>query len=180
MQGLSFFKVSVWRERGSFILEIAGDPFFFLGICHGFCYCLFESTWAELRGGVFVLFTSEMVQALAHVVLEKEKKSSLSRAEDVFRFQCFFTQYGKVARFTQRKAGFQHSVLITPFPFAARVSNYWSSSLVQWWGKRVTSLLRWAEHRGLCFARIKPRWYKLERLASRCTTLPYLLEGLKR
>lgn len=123
MQGLSFFKVSVQRERGSFILEIAGDPFFFfVGICHGFCYCLFESTWAELRGGVFVLFTSEMVQALAHVVLEKKKKkSSLSRAEDIFRFQWFFTQYGKVARFTQRKAGFQHSILVTTFPFAARV-----------------------------------------------------------
>lgn len=79
MQGLSFFKVSVQRERGSFILEIAGDPFyfFFLGICHGFCYCLFESTWAELRGGVFVLFTSEMVQALAHVVLEKKRKKKI-------------------------------------------------------------------------------------------------------
>lgn len=136
MQGLSFFKVSVQRERGSFILEIAGDPcyfFLFLGICHRVCYCLFESTWAELRGAVFVLFTSEMVQALAHVVLEKkrEKKSSLSRAEDVFRFQGVFTQYGKVARFAQRKAGFQHSLLVTPFPFAARVSNYWSGSVEQ-------------------------------------------------
>lgn len=29
MQGLSFFKVSVRGERGSFILEIAGDPFHF-------------------------------------------------------------------------------------------------------------------------------------------------------
>jgi len=79
MQGLSFFKVSVRRERDSFILEIAGDPFlfFFLRICHGFCYCLFESTWAELRGGVFVLFTSEMVQALAHVVLEKKRKKKV-------------------------------------------------------------------------------------------------------
>lgn len=79
-------------------------------------------------------FTSEMVQALAHVVLEKKrekKKSSLSRAEDVFRFQGFFTQYGKVARFAQRKAGFQHSLLVTPFPFAARVSHYWSGSVEQ-------------------------------------------------
>lgn len=74
-----------------------------------------------------------MVQALAHVVLEKKrkKKSSLSKAEDVFRFQWFFTQYGKVARFTQRKAGFQHSVLVTPFPFAAQVQNHWSGSLKQ-------------------------------------------------
>lgn len=71
--------------------------FFSRGICHGFCYCLFESTWAELRGGVFLLFISEMVQALAHVVLEEKKKNPpLSRAEDVFRFQWVFTQYGKV------------------------------------------------------------------------------------
>lgn len=64
-----------------------------------------------------------MVQALAHVVLEKKrkKKSSLSKAEDVFRFQWFFTQYGKVARFTQRKAIFSirslshHSRLLHKF-----------------------------------------------------------------
>lgn len=48
--------------------------FFSLGICHGFCYCLFESTWSEPRGGVFLLLISEMVQALAHVVLEEKKK----------------------------------------------------------------------------------------------------------
>lgn len=124
MQGLSFFKVSVWRERGSFILEIVGDPFLFfsLGICHGFCYCLFESTWAELRGGVFLLFISEMVQALAHVVLEEKKKNPPSAGLRTFSDSSgFLLNMAKLPRFTQRKAGFQHSVLVTAFPFAAQV-----------------------------------------------------------
>lgn len=59
-----------------------------------------------------------MVQALAHVVLEeKKKKSSLSRAEDVFRFQWVFTQYGKVALLYPEESRFSafrphHSILI--------------------------------------------------------------------
>lgn len=124
MQGLSFFKVSVWRERGSFYIGNSWRSFLFFspGICHGFCYCLFESTWAELRGGVFLLFISEMVQALAHVVLEEKKKNPPSAGLRTFSDSSgFLLNMAKLPRFTQRKAGFQHSVLITAFSCTAQV-----------------------------------------------------------
>lgn len=154
--------------------------FFFLGICHRVCYCLFESTWAELRGAVFVHFWDGAGIGTRCAREEKgKKKSSLSRAEDVFRFQGFFTQYGKVARFAQRKAGFQHSLLVTPFPFAARVSHYWSGSVEQWRGRRGSGLLRSAEQRVYAWLEWNPYITSSKRFASCCTALPYLPEGLE-
>lgn len=100
MQGLSFFKVSVWRERGSFILEIAGDPFlfFFSGYLS---WVLLLPVWINLGWTKGWCFPSLHFWDGAGIgtccARRKEKKSSLSRAEDVFRFQWVFTQYGKVA-----------------------------------------------------------------------------------